>query len=303
MNFRFSILKLFLLLLILGSCKEKQDTPSLGDKVTIGTFNMEWLGDGINDRKDRTEDDYRRIADVITNSGIDVIGVQEIENAAALERVIKYLPDFDFILGKGGKAQKVGIIYRKNISVISLGDYQPIEVAVNRTRPGLVAQCKAGNFDWIMMVVHLKSTSRFDDTEDKREESLVLRSQQAAAVRKWADSTLNYSDEKDIIIVGDFNDSPIPKKNPTLEPLLLSSDFKFLTADLKSCKYKNLPLIDHIVASNSACRRMIDNSTGLYNFYPTMSKELQKSISDHCPVFTVFDITAPDNDGALVNNN
>ena len=55
--------------------------------VTIGTFNMEWLGDGVGDTKKRTDADYLRIADIIEKTGADVIGIQEVENEAALKKV------------------------------------------------------------------------------------------------------------------------------------------------------------------------------------------------------------------------
>ena len=47
------------------------------DTVTLGTFNIAWLGDGENDREKRSESDYERIAAIIKDMNADVIGLQE----------------------------------------------------------------------------------------------------------------------------------------------------------------------------------------------------------------------------------
>ena len=83
---------LLIVLIVATSCTkvsfDKQQT------VVVGTFNMEWLGDGIDDRIKRSERDYERLAEVIENTNADVLGLQEIENEAALKRIMKYLPEY-----------------------------------------------------------------------------------------------------------------------------------------------------------------------------------------------------------------
>ena len=285
------IFLIFLSFLTFSSCKKsshKTETPT--DSVTIGTFNMEWLGDGERDRVDRTEDDYKQIAEILMNTGIEVLGIQEIENIKAIDRVLKYMPDYKCVLGKGGKAQNVGLIYKDGITVNVIGEYEPLEVETGRTRPGLVATVKKGNFDWVMMVVHLKSTSHYDDSNEKQDESRSIREAQCRILRHWGDSVINAGNEKDVIIVGDFNDTPIRKKLGTLDDLYNDSNFKFLTDSLKSCKYSNLYVIDHIVVSNSALTRLLPQSRMVHDFFSSLSKDKTKKVSDHCPVSVIFDV-------------
>jgi len=294
------ILFAFLIVIIgCSRCSEDKTTPekNVNDKeIVVGTFNIEWLGDGINDRIDRTEQDYKNIAKIIEESGCDIVGVQEIENFNALSKLIKYLPDYSFYLSRDDSPQKVGILFRKNVKVKYICDYSPLEVEERRTRPGLEVAVQKGNFDFIALVVHFKSTSRFDDTKEKLEESRELRFKQAEVVSKWIDSILANKDESDLFVIGDFNDTPMRKKYNTLVPLLSNANVVFLTEQLKSCKFQNAYGIDHILVSKSALSRYIQNSLNLYNTFEIFPKEAAERISDHCLVYARFDVTKPDND-------
>jgi endonuclease/exonuclease/phosphatase family metal-dependent hydrolase len=289
----------FIVIVGCSRCSEDKTTPEkkVNDKeIVVGTFNIEWLGDGINDRIDRTEQDYKNIAKIIEESGCDIVGVQEIENFNALSKLIKYLPDYSFYLSRDDSPQKVGILFRKNVKVKYICDYSPLEVEERRTRPGLEVAVQKGNFDFIALVVHFKSTSRFDDTKEKLEESRELRFKQAEVVSKWIDSILANKDESDLFVIGDFNDTPMRKKFNTLVPLLSNANVVFLTEQLKSCKFQNAYVIDHILVSKSALSRFIQNSLNLYNTFEIFPKEAVERISDHCLVYARFDVTKPDND-------
>ena len=264
--------------------------------VTIGTFNIAWLGDGRNDRIKRTAKDYKKIAEHIQHTGADILGLQEIENEKAMEKLLKYLPDYSYVLSETGSAQKVGFIYKNDVIVSNPVEYMPLAIKKNRQRPGLIIRAQKGNFDWIMMVVHYKSTSRYDNTPELKERSREIRKQQADITAAWADSLLKDSDEKDIIIVGDFNDTPTRTKNPTLTNLQNNSSLFIHTGRLKSCKHKAWYSIDHIICSQSANERYIYNSEFIYNIYSSESAETAKNISDHCPVIMVFETESPDND-------
>lgn len=266
------------------------------DKVVMGTFNIAWLGDGMNDRIDRTTEDYRRIAEVIRQTDADILGLQEIENTAAVDSVLKHLPGYDRIVGRTGRQQNVAVIYRDGMNVRLVEEYMPVAIQEGRNRPGLIVQCSAGNFDWLMMVVHFKSTSRYDSTQQMKEESRETRRRQAAEVLDWVRGVVEHTDEKDVVLVGDFNDTPTRKKEPTLTALTSSDLLTFLTTDLTSCRNSTWKVIDHIVVSPSARGRFIDGTLFMWNVYDQYTKDEAKNISDHCPIVAQFEITSPDND-------
>jgi len=286
-------LKLCIVALLFG-CTARTPTPTA--VLTVATFNLEWLGDGINDRKERTEQDLQRMAEVITELNADLIGIQEVENPQALRRLLRYLPGYEGAVGALGRQQNVGLLYRRTVQVQLLGEYTPLIVEPGRTRPGFVAYCRAGNFDFYVMVVHLKSSSRYDSTEELQQRARELRQRQAEQLARWVDSLLHAGPEQDVLLIGDFNDTPKRKRYPTLQALVEHPSLHFLTADLRSCRYERAYTIDHIVVTTSALQRYKSGSAFVANFYARFPFTVAEQISDHCPVVAQFDVSAPDND-------
>jgi endonuclease/exonuclease/phosphatase family metal-dependent hydrolase len=287
--------------------KRKASAAATPDSITVGTFNIAWLGDGKDDKEPREEADYKRVAEVIRDAAPDVLGLEEIENPTALKRVLRYLQGYKFVLGAGGGEQNLGVLYKSHVSVRLVEEYKPLAVEEGRTRPGVIVRCKAGNFDWLMMVVHFKSSSRFDSTAELKDKARLLRTKQAETLAAWGQNILRKSDtaenqhkkqesEQDVIIVGDFNDYPTNEKYPTLQALLAQTNYRFLTFDLASCKKPTWKSIDHIVASESAQRRFVKGSLVTIGFQNQYPEAVANKISDHCPVLCGFSTAGPDND-------
>lgn len=296
---KLTIFLVFSFLIISCSKNETEKTGSYSNgfkksDITIGTFNLEWFGDGINDRIDRSEIDYQHYAEIFKKMDADIIGLQEIENPGAMQRIIKYLPDYSYFLTIEGGQQKCGVLFRKNINVRIVNEYSPLAVDGKRTRPGLLLAAKAGNLSFLLMVVHLKSSSHFDNTDMKRERSIKLRTEQSEVLAKWSDSVIAKGNESDLIVVGDFNDTPKRKKNNTMYPLY--GKMTFLTENEKSCKYPAAYGIDQIVVSKSLKSRLKPNSLFVYNIFSIYNDADTKALSDHCPVIAKFDVKADDVD-------
>ncbi len=275
-------------------CATSQQPPAT---VCIGTFNIEWLGDGIEpEQKPRTENDYAAIAQLIAESGAEVLAVQEVENDSALHRVLRYLPGWRGFLSRGGHRQNVGVLYRSSVECTAHGDYTPLAVNPERNRAGFVVACRKGAFDWLMMVVHLKSSSRYDSTQELRRVAIEQRRQQASILAQWTDSVLLHSHEKDVIIIGDFNDFPKRSRQPTLTALEHDTSLVFLTEGLTSCLDHRRKAIDHIVASTSAARRWQPERLRMLDHRAMLPDRSADRISDHCMVIGEFSISPPDND-------
>ncbi|MBC8124275.1 MAG: hypothetical protein H7X70_00955, partial [Candidatus Kapabacteria bacterium] len=236
------------------------------------------------------------IADVISRSGADVLGVQEIENEGALRRVLRYLQGYEGFVAEAGIKQNVGVIFRKGLDVSKSGVFEPLTLGRSGMRPGLVLSCRKGAFDWTMMVVHLKSTSRYDSTNQMRDESRVMRGRQIEMLRSWSDSLISLGPEKDIMIVGDFNDFTSRRQQATLTALLESDNMIFLTGLLKSCKNEQWTTIDQVVVSKSARDRVIKGSERVEDIRAFLKGNIADAVSDHCPVLVRFSTTGPDND-------
>lgn len=290
---------IFILFILFIACKSNElpgDLQYQPKYLTVGTFNVEWLGDMINDRIDRVPEDYRLIAEIIKKSNVDLIALQEIENDKAIKLLTKYLDGFQYYVGKRGGRQNLGLLYKKKVTVNFVAEYTQLIVEEGRTRPGLIFECKAGNLDFFLMIVHYKSTSRFEDTKEKVQKSKELRAKQIEKSYFWADSILRNTKEQDIIILGDFNDTPVRKKDNLFTLFLKDTNFIFLTQNLKSCKYPTAYSIDHILVSKSLNNRYLKNSLQSLDFRSILTEKESKKISDHCPVSVKFDVVLPDND-------
>lgn len=286
---RIGLLTLITLVCLLDGCATSIRTPT--STVAIGTFNIEWLGDGIEpEQKPRDEADYAAIAHIIKESGVNVLAVQEIENDSAMRRLLVYLPGWHGLLGRGGHRQNVGVLYDSTVECTAIGDYYPLAVNPERNRAGFIVECRKGSFDWLMMVVHLKSSSRHDSTEELRRIALQQRRQQAAILAQWVDSVRQHSHEQDILIVGDFNDSPRRSWQSTLTALDRDTTLVFLTAGMTSCLDHRRNSIDHIVATTSAARRWLPERRRMINHRAMFPNRIADRISDHCLVVGEFEV-------------
>lgn len=266
------------------------------NELILATFNVEWLGDGINDRKERTEQDYKIISKIMSEMNADILGLQEIENEATVKKILKYLKGYKYQITKNKSAQNVAFLYNSKLKIKRNFVYDKVDFQDRSTRPALVIEAQKGNFDFVVANIHLKSTSHYDNTVEKRERSFAIRTKQAEEMSNFADSILSSNKEHDVFILGDFNDTPVRKKNPTLMALQNNANLTFLTGEMKSCKSRSLFAIDHIVASKQAQNRFVANSERSYDINIIYGKEAAKNISDHCPVLANFDILAKDND-------
>ncbi len=284
---------LFLVCLALSNICCACSTEKNVDRITLGTFNMEWFGDNsADDHKPRSEADDKLLALVLSDIDADVLAVQEVENEEALKRLLQHIAkegssEYRIALGVSGGKQKVGFLYRKPVELVSVREIDAIAVEKGRTRAGLLAFFRVGGFEWAMLAVHLKSTSRADSTPELVQHSLALRTAQAAEILTFANSFQQTYSAKPLFILGDFNDSP-GKKRTTLDILKHAPNLTFLTEDLASCSYSGLPTIDHIIAGSSATGRVLRGTLRTVNFRAMLPEKAAERVSDHCPVVVQF---------------
>ncbi len=266
---------------LLSGCNELKEGSS--EFITVGTFNIQWLGDGHDDNVSRSDGDYAEIADIISSSGMDIIAVQEVENEAAVNKIIANLEGYKACMSNKSGKQNVGIIYKDHINITSTHDYMPLTMN-GRSRPGYVVSASVGKNQFDIMVVHLKSTSRYDSTDELRLASREMRAAQAELISNWADSMMSIEKRNELVIMGDFNDYPARKNNATLTPIIYNPNLVFLTAEVKSCKQSNLYAIDHIVVSTTTCKRFVQGSVFVYDFNVSLPDTDAEKVSDHCPI-------------------
>jgi len=268
--------------------------------ATIGTFNIEWLGGCPykNNRRrrppKRNEADYKKIAGVIKDSGASLLGLQEVVKEEALLKVLKHLPDWGFVISKN-KNQKVALIFDKKRVQYDANSIQCLDEMADpdtfnygNLRPPLSVYMKVDNFDCNFIVVHQKSGFQRD--------SLEIRNKQSRMMNDWIESYLEKSPDKDLIVMGDFNDFTGSK---SLNAIAEGGILRYATGEFGKDDYTNIPhkgTIDHIgytTVDGGAGDEVKQGSTKTINEkqYPGYTE----NISDHKPV-TVEVNTKKDND-------
>ena len=256
---------------------KQQIIDAKGKTATIGTFNIEWLG-----TKKRKEEDYKKIAQVIKDTDAQILGLEEISNEKGLKSVMKYLPDYGYILGKSG-GQRVGVLFDKKrvqYDVNSIDQIDEAQVGSRLRAPLLVDMKIDGGFDFTFVVAHLKAM--FD------ENAIATRTEQAEKLSEWIGKHLDGNQDKDLILVGDLNDFV---GSDALAPLQKGGKVHFLTEGLPKSFYSNIPykgLIDHCIVTNVQSGTMEEVVPGsIHTVNEKNYPGYLESVSDHKPVVFV----------------
>ncbi|MFP4497952.1 MAG: hypothetical protein ACLFQV_07025 [Vulcanimicrobiota bacterium] len=265
----------------------------------IGTFNIEWLGGCPYEKPrgkvpKRNKEDYKKLAGIIQDTGTCLMALQEVVTCDALKEILKHLPGWGYILSRNIN-QKVAFIFDRSRVKYDAGSIVIMkEMADSKTfnyenlRPPLSVYMKVDNFDCNFIAVHKKSGFNLN--------SQSIRYKQCRMMNRWIKAYLENNEDKDLIILGDYNDMP---ESLTLQALREGDILNFSTGDLKKNEYTNIPhkaIIDHIGVT--AVKGGAHEEVKFWTLKTIDEKKYpgyQKWASDHKPIFVCVD-TEFDND-------
>lgn len=283
-------LSLILLILIAVNCGES--TQASADQIRIGTWNLEWFG-----ALGRTPEDITRIADIIREQDIDILALEEITCECTLQALAEEL-GYEYYLSSQRVPQKLALLWRSeavdeiNFDTDAYNALRRVaDTGLDReSRQPLVFRVVAGNFDFTLVVVHLKAIPEL-------ERSVEIRNVQYDTINAWLAAELSSANaERDIIIAGDFNSYLTGISSARL---LQGGHVVFATKDLPESEYsniwhdrdgnRNLSLIDHIAITPTLKNEEFITVEPI----PDLDAELggddyENHISDHLPVVAVF---------------
>jgi hypothetical protein len=196
---------------------ERAKIPSskLDESLNVAVWNIREFG-----KKARLDASIYYIAEILSN--FDLVALVELrENLADLKRVIDLLGPYwrvvfsDSIADAGGNGERVGYLYDKRMITFTglaaeadsprfktkEGEYLPRQ---SWWRAPYLASFRAGNFDFVMIAVHI----RWGESEASRKGEIETLADWIEARRKE-----KYADDTDIIVTGDFN---IPSRTSPL---------------------------------------------------------------------------------------
>jgi len=235
------------------------------------TFNAHWFWDDKAPHEGQVFGDFDKvyhsttyvdikafsIAQVIINSKADIVGLVEIENKYAIERIKQYLtPEWEITFKQGRDSytgQDVGILSRIPIDIGSSETFPNIKGKYKNTSKTpskiLGASFNYEGKSYYIILAHLLSKRNSSSSKDRK------RAAQANAILQIVNTKIGNYDH--LIVMGDLNDTP---GSTTLKELrgqnaIPANPVLLQTADVNDTdfysikKYKSL--IDHILISES----------------------------------------------------
>ncbi len=289
---------LLLTILFQGCCKQIKPTPvttttptpeytePTPQTIIIASFNIR-----IYSNNSRDDEELNYIADVLQK--YDLIAIQELRDEEVLQRTVDILKargkeygyEISEPVGRGVK-ERYAFLYRKDkINTISQGKIYP-EQNDEFIREPFYATFKAGNFDFTLVTIHvLYGSSKTDRRPEIRELAKVYNKVQDE------DPT-----EQDIIIMGDFNFSPDDKGFDNLKTI---NTMTFLIEPPNKTTVTDTSLYDNFWFQNEYLTEYNQNS-GIDMFDETMfnndDTKAKLAVSDHRPIWAMFNITQEDDD-------
>ncbi len=288
--------RIFLSLFLLSALWWSLGFPS--ELVQIGTFNLDFFtdlnpstGKWCEEHNPRSLQEIKALAQFIDSLDIEVLALQEVEDAAAMDLLLRFMPPgkYAYVMlpqTHPQTCQRIAVLYQEEEVEIRFVGTIPLSLNHYGLRDGLVVQGKflPDGFDFTMVVVHLKA---FFDPR-----SQGIRKRQLSLLGQWVKDYLsNSGNDPDLILVGDFNEH------------LLTNTEAFSLIDQGEGLYDVLrdapdttctPLshywadpIDHILISKDA-RNEYAGTAEVDNFFTDSSLPYRYSYSDHCVVWADF---------------
>jgi predicted extracellular nuclease len=221
---------------------------------------------------------------------------------------------FKFIEGSGGN-QRVVLAYDDDeVDLLATAEsaepdvrtsFSRGECSTSNARKPLFGNFRAGQFDFTVIGVHLKSGLRPKGCPDDTFTAFVRGEQASDVLAEIGRREQAGSIDQDIILVGDFNagldDASLNK--------LRGGGFRVLTEEANrspssgSLSYRKgsfRSVLDHIAARPVTDREWVARSTMYLPALTTMSEDelakFRQRFSDHSPAWTEFRVGLPDDD-------
>jgi len=287
--------------------KENIPSSQLDKSINVATWNIREFG-----KSKRRKESLHYIAEILGQ--FDLIAVTEVrKNISQLKQILDILGPYwkvvfsDYTLDRGGNGERMAYLYDKRAVVFTglaaeadpprkknkkTGEY---EALLTWWRPPFIASFSAGNFDFILMSVHIRWGNKISERRDALKR-LAL----------WVDKKRKdaYSVDKDIIIMGDFN---IPKIDDPLFQAITSKGLR-IPESIRGLEYgSNLAKnkrYDQIFYYPKHTKSFTNNggildfhTGGIEKLYPKNtpdSRSYTYEMSDHLPLWVQLNINLED---------
>lgn len=287
--------------------------------LTIATWNIEHLGSGgrgfpelpTGTLKDRTEDDYKKIAALIRDSlSLEIVCVQEIGSSKKeagksysneLGKITTnlgsnwkyYLANFVDGDHSNNEMQNAFVYDQSKVELIkvfemSVPDYEIVDDGLFERKPLVGYFMPKGKEDGFV-IVNLHLASGKDNYENHLAAMIIVEQN----LKKQMEENGMNEKEEDIIILGDFNDNPYEYSDLMYTYMKDKGYSDMVDASFGSTRMdkKLKSIIDHILLSKSAKKHVSQTKASVYK-PKNMSEEGLKNwrtvYSDHFPLYIEY---------------
>jgi len=219
---KLSVFFVFVLSIIAGNTSAQLVDPRGSDQsIDIATWNLETFP--LNGATTTTI-----VGLMVGDLELDVIGVQEIQDEAALNSAAATAGGWSAVTGwEHGGGIRLGALYdNSKVDLTDIPFNMPGDAFTRN--PFVVPMVVTENetaLEFNFVVLHLKAFGSPSDVETRRQEILALKA--------YIDNELINGDQENWIVVGDYNDElDDPEPSNVFLPLLEDDNYEFLTLPL-----------------------------------------------------------------------
>lgn len=275
-----------------GYISYNEDQGVEAETVKIAAFNIQIFG--------QAKSQKQNVMEILTKIAreFDIVLIQEIRDASEqttpnfVEKINQMEgPDYGFIrserLGRTTSKEAYAYVYNtETIQFIQGSDYVYNDVNDVFEREPYIAGFKAGNFDFVLVGIHTKPDDAYNEIGNL---SLVVSSIQTAN-----------PNEKDIIVMGDFNaDGTYFDEDDNSNPFK-ASNFKWLILNDMDTMVKTDYTYDRIVVLDATFNHEYDPSTAQVFYFDQVyglnNQTFVSEVSDHYSVFAQYKTNLLDDD-------
>jgi endonuclease/exonuclease/phosphatase family metal-dependent hydrolase len=230
------------------------------------------------------------IARIIKDQGFDVVAIQEVQQTGQMaQRLRRQLnePWRIEITDATGREVKERYAFLYRADRVELLDTPRLiggPEAPQFDRVPAMATFRAGQFDFTLVTTHLWYGAKANNPQ---------RRQEAAALARFAKALADTGPERDVLVLGDFNEMRANGNNPTF------AQYGLTPLNRQPTNLGSSEVYDNILINPSYTKEFAGGvgvtlfDQTLYNDDDTLARQ---SISDHRPVHADFATTGPDDD-------
>lgn len=275
-----------------GTIIYNQDQTVEVETAKIAAFNIQIFGQA----KSQKQDVMAVLRDIVRE--FDVVLIQEIRDASE-ETIPNFVdainqmegPEYGFTrserVGRTSSKEAYAYIYNsETVQFIQGSDYVYNDVDDVFEREPYIAGFKAGNFDFVLVGIHVKPDDAYNEIGNL---SLVVSSIQTVS-----------PNENDIIVMGDFNADGSYFDEDDTSNLFKASEYNWLISNDMDTMVKTDYTYDRIVVLDLTLNHEYDGgSAQVFYFdqvYGLNNQTFVAEVSDHYPVFAQYKTNLSDDD-------